>query len=900
MPELKHVSRTGNPQGKPRVFFSCHPHDFGASFEQLSRDILRISNCAIFYFDPNSDGELESDDLFNLSQMQLFVMPVTRRLLQEPSRAMDVEFQFAREHHIPVLPIMLENQLEHLFSQKFGNMQFLSAAAQDDTAIPFAQKLEKHLTGVLVGDELAAKVRSAFDATVFLSYRKKDRKHAQELMRLIHNDALCRDVAIWYDEFLTPGEDFNDTIADALQKSQLFVLAVTPNVVNEINYIMTTEYSMARGANKPILPVELVPTDGGMLRAAYEGIPACTDAYDAQALADALAAKLGHVLPRESRRDPQHDFYIGLAYLNGIDVEVNRERALALITGAANTGLIEAMQKVRDMYMQGDGVRADVKTAGTWTGKLTIRLYDQFDDDPTQAHGMALAKELWNLGDHMREAGDMHRAQLAYEEMKKVLLSFEPQWVDDEARRMLGMCCKKLGDAARDAGDPKEAEAHYRDALQVFLPLHDKLKTARAAWDAALVIMNLGDLVITQDPKDALNHYMLGMKFLAEAESIAESDEYKARIARNMAVCQNDASRAYYAMAQQSANAGTAEYPQKAGASQKEEYLSLAELYALRSFEINERLYKESQGNPTVNVISDRAMSCILLGDICLARGQQSQAVQHYLDSLKLLWPLYERYRIPRYANSLYDLYNCLEQLYMKRNDWKNTEICCENRLELLPALTSLQAPQKQEALVNTYHLLATIRAQDKRFDEALRYLDAALEHSEQLYQMTATEPVASAMTAMHNEKGNIHAHLQQPDKAELCYQAGWNQAKRAYETFRTLSAGLEVVNCCYTLGKLYRRNNLPEVAIEHYALGIKQCCQLPGGREHPSVVPYTAKGYKTMGDICLEFGWIDDARMYYGYNVSFFESICAKCPTPEYTAALQDAYDDLASVSAG
>ena len=43
------------------------------------------------------------------------------------------------------------------------------------------------------------------------------RRYAQELMRLIHKNEFCRDIAIWYDEYLTPGEDFNQEIAAALE-----------------------------------------------------------------------------------------------------------------------------------------------------------------------------------------------------------------------------------------------------------------------------------------------------------------------------------------------------------------------------------------------------------------------------------------------------------------------------------------------------------------------------------------------------------------------------------------------------------------------------------------------------------------------------------------------------------
>ena len=66
---------------------------------------------------------------------------------------------------------------------------------------------------------MAKRVRAAFDAYIFLSYRKKDRKYANELMRLIHSNPECRDIAIWFDEFLTPGESFKENIEKILDRS---------------------------------------------------------------------------------------------------------------------------------------------------------------------------------------------------------------------------------------------------------------------------------------------------------------------------------------------------------------------------------------------------------------------------------------------------------------------------------------------------------------------------------------------------------------------------------------------------------------------------------------------------------------------------------------------------------
>lgn len=367
MANLKHKTRgNGNPQGKPRVYFCCHQDDFSNFFETVSNELLAKQNCAVWYSDEVT--ERNEDFLADLKQMQLFVMPVTRALLCTENEALNVEFKFAVENHIPVLPLMQERGLEVLFNQKCGDLQFLDKNNTDATAISYDEKLQKYLEAVLIGDELAEKIRAAFDAYVFLSYRKKDRKHAQELMRLIHKNAFCRDIAIWYDEFLTPGENFNDSIKEALQKSGLFVLTVTPNIVNEPNYIMTTEYPMARQEGKPILPVELVPTDNEQLLEKFEGIGETANAYDDEALSRALLEAIKNMAIRENDSSPEHNFFIGLAYLGGVDVEVNYERALTLITSAAESGLTEAAQKLFDMYCNGIGVQRDYSKAACWMG----------------------------------------------------------------------------------------------------------------------------------------------------------------------------------------------------------------------------------------------------------------------------------------------------------------------------------------------------------------------------------------------------------------------------------------------------------------------------------------------------------------------------------------------------
>lgn len=404
-----------NPQGKPRVYFCCHQDDFDKYFDEISDEILSKQNCSIWYKDITAVGQNESF-FTDLKQMQLFVMPVTSNLLCTENEELDIEFKFAIENHIPVLPLMQEPGLVELFNQKCGELQFLDKNSGESTAISYDEKLGKFLSSVLIGDELAEKIRSAFATYIFLSYRKKDRKQAQDLMRLIHKNELCRDIAIWYDEFLIPGENFNEAIRDALLKSGLFLLAVTPNLINEPNYIMSTEYPMAQKHNKRILPAEIVPTNRLILKEKYNGIPECANGLDETELSLALLTAIDKVTNSESSNSPEQNFYIGLAYLGGVDVEIDLDYAVELIKLSAQSNYEPAQKRLVDMYRNGVGLPINLTEAIKWQAMIVKSKQEQFDstlstdDGEIVQCGLSLFDEIIKLGQLLAENKDRQQA----------------------------------------------------------------------------------------------------------------------------------------------------------------------------------------------------------------------------------------------------------------------------------------------------------------------------------------------------------------------------------------------------------------------------------------------------------------------------------------------------------
>ena len=450
-------------------------------FEPYASRILRIHDCSVWY-EAEPEAPFDREDLaLSLSLMQLFVVPVTARLLMEPCRAMDFELPLAREKHIPILPLMMEEGLDSLFSDRFGDFQYMDPFDRDPTRRPFEEVLSSYIRTVLVGDALADRIRSAFDAYIFLSYRKKDRRKAQELMRLIHKDPLARDIAIWYDEFLTPGEDFNEAIGQMLARSDLFALVVTPSLVNEPNYVMDIEYPEALRLGKPVFPVEMEETDRAALEENYASIPACVPGMEGEAFLEALKERLKGLALSAREDSPAHTYLIGLAYLDGIDVEIDRDRAAGLITGAAKAGIPEAMLQLANMYAAGKGVPVDHEQEIRWRKAYIGTLRASYEEDGGREKAFLLMHGLLGLGDlQMGLAGfrDPEGARETFEELRDLA----EEWAGKgsaSAREHLLESFERLGSLALDEGDMAGAEAFFEKELDLCTEMDRETGTER-------------------------------------------------------------------------------------------------------------------------------------------------------------------------------------------------------------------------------------------------------------------------------------------------------------------------------------------------------------------------------------------------------------------------------------
>lgn len=514
--ELAYLTREmDDPRGRPKVFFSCHPADFEHALPLVSEDVLEQANCA-FWYDPTlpSGSSIDEAELLDaIEDMQLVVFAVTSRFLEEPSRARDVEMPHALSKNIPVLPIMLETGLEYQFNETCAPVQVVNRYVSDPTATPYDEVLRTFLSSVLVGDELAAKVRAAFDAYVFLSYRKKDRRHAQRLMHLIHENEDFRDIAIWYDEYLVPGEGFDEAIRVAFQKSSLFALAVTPNLLEEGNYVKEVEFPLARermneAGDLEIVPVEMYDlecgdprTDLAALEDDYVGIPHVQDEHVTAELDEAFVEALKRVGKKENDGSAQHRFFIGLAYLNGIDVEPNHERALSLLMDAANAEepCIDATEKLVDMYLTGDGVAVDVGEAIRWQRQVVSQYGEEYrknhDPDEHKGFGTKRFKALIRLSDLLRESGDTGGAIMQAGEALNFSRELAIEVGVREMARDKAVVLNRLGGLFRGRKDLDRALECYQEARHIYGKLAAEMGTVRARRDYSVSLERIGDVL---------------------------------------------------------------------------------------------------------------------------------------------------------------------------------------------------------------------------------------------------------------------------------------------------------------------------------------------------------------------------------------------------------------------
>ncbi len=823
------------PQGKPNVYFSCHPEDFEKYFKEYAGKILRIQDCAIWY-ESEPDTDYDRDELeMNLSQMQLFVMPVTTKLLTTKNRAMDIEFPLAQEKHIPVLPVMMEHGLDDIFAKRFGDLQYMDPNDTDMTRRSFDEVLESYIKSVIVGSDLANKVRAAFDAYIFLSYRKKDRKKAQELMRLIHRNPVCRDIAIWYDEFLTPGEDFNDAIEKMLEDSDLFALAVTPNLVDEVNYVMTTEYPAALKLKKPVFPVEMEETDQARLEKHYEDLPASVKGEDTEEFREALIGKLKDIAILENNQDPEHNYLIGLAYLDGIDVEVDPARALDLITGSAEAGILEAMQQLVTMYETGKGVKRDYAEGVKWREKYVAKLREAYKSEPSEKTARELIGNLWFLGNAQYELRRLDMAKAAYDEMH-ALAGLYADKGNSQLLRDLSISYNNLGMIANAQGNLKEASDYFEKNIAINEELFEQSGTVEARREIAvnynwlgMVFKAQGDLKKAQDCHEkafAISEELAEQTGTAESRrGVSRCHSLLGNVAQalgNYKEAQEHLEKCLSISEELAEQTGTAEARRDVlnayellGIIMKDQGdLERAGDYFEKANFISEELVKETD---TIDSWNELSITYYWLGTIAQFRGEPEGARAYYEKGLVINEKLAEQTGTILARRELSNLYSNLGDVARTQGELADALAFYEKALAISEKLAeqaeTIESRRELSAIYNNIGL--TVKAQGDLVS-AQAYYEKDLAISEELAEQTGTLASKNDLAISYNNLGVIAIDQGNLQKALDYHEKALAIIEEAAEQTGSLESRRDLAVICYNIGFLYCANMQKKTGFFH------------------------------------------------------------------------------------
>ncbi len=489
---MKHITNVLDAtQPYYKVYCDFHKKDL-EHFMKIKNDIFDICKCSIFYYEDEGKVSDQSDRKFNIENANLYVLIVSSNVLFDPDFDME-SYQIASKSNIPILPILVENGLEEVFNERFGNLQCISTCleVQDPTAVPYIEKLQNFLSQSFSLSLNVNEIRSSFDTSIFLSYRKKDRFYAQKLLEAIHSSDKLKNIAIWYDEFLVPGEDFNDNIKAELENSAIFMLLVTPSILEEKNYIKIVEYPIAQSLNKSIIPVETVPTNISELQSSYPDIPPTVNVLEAEQLKNMILEVLEENGIVINERTAERDFFIGFAFLKGLYVEKNTAIALEMIEHSANAGMLDAMKMLALIYKYGDGCAIDTPKAVAWQKEYIQHVLTCFQNSPTQENAEMVLEAYKELADiFVRDNNTMDAAD-AFSEIVE-FLNASPFKDDIFAKKHSAEAYESAAMLFMNKGDYSKARYDYIEAdINLRKELYESYSVENAVVDLAVAYLYL-------------------------------------------------------------------------------------------------------------------------------------------------------------------------------------------------------------------------------------------------------------------------------------------------------------------------------------------------------------------------------------------------------------------------
>ncbi len=242
-----------------RVHLSACPSERYLYFDRVCEYIMALDGVELSYSASPIDGEPQFP-----SDARVLVILASERYFTSKNSGYVSEYLNAKEHSALVIPMLFDGHIVNLLNTRCGKTQYIAVNNNLDNALK------------LLGDKLMSlteQIGALSSPGVFISYRKKDRAALLQLLDVISGIEGAKELVVWYDGDITPGDNYEREISSALEGCELFVLLVTPALLEDNNFVMRCEYPYAKQLGKKIIAVEAEKTCRKLLEEKYPDIP---------------------------------------------------------------------------------------------------------------------------------------------------------------------------------------------------------------------------------------------------------------------------------------------------------------------------------------------------------------------------------------------------------------------------------------------------------------------------------------------------------------------------------------------------------------------------------------------------------------------------------------------------
>ena len=240
-----------------------HPIDRYLYFNPLVESVLNSHNCTVCYLDSPLDSKT-----YNLDEIDILIIGITEKYITWNNSGFISEALPAINKGIPVLPVMLESGIVNLFNTRCGKLHYIENIGESFSKESLL-KINNHIAAVF-SDKSSDEDEKP---KIFISYRKCDSELLIRLADNIKSHSKGNKVSLWYDQSLNPGDNYSTTIIEQIEKCDLFLMLITPNILEPNNYVMRIEYPLAVKRKKQIIPIVMQKTDLKRLSELYPDIP---------------------------------------------------------------------------------------------------------------------------------------------------------------------------------------------------------------------------------------------------------------------------------------------------------------------------------------------------------------------------------------------------------------------------------------------------------------------------------------------------------------------------------------------------------------------------------------------------------------------------------------------------